>query len=151
LGESAAHPLANESECTFLIFGGSREDCGRATEVFQLVYNASVKILCVTPVEAEIIKYMENSAIAGMVTLANEFYNICKAFNVPYNMVREGFLMDPRMSRYFTFVYPKARGFGGKCLPKDLNAIIKASQQAGYSPEFIKAILANNDRIKGLK
>ena len=150
IGETAAHPLADESARTFLIFGGDKEDCARAVEVFQKVYNASVKILCVSAAEAEIIKYMENAAIANMVTLANEFYNICKAFNVPYNMVREGFLMDPRMSRYFTFVYPKARGFGGKCLPKDLSALVKAAGQAGYSPEFIKAILANNDRIKGL-
>ena len=148
IGETAAHPLADESARTFLIFGGDKEDCARAVEVFQKVYNASVKILCVSAAEAEIIKYMENAAIANMVTLANEFYNICKAFNVPYNMVREGFLMDPRMSRYFTFVYPKARGFGGKCLPKDLNAIVKAAQKAGYNPEFIKAILDNNDRIK---
>lgn len=148
IGETAAHPMADESERTFLIFGGSKEDCARAAEAFQKVYNASVKILCVSAVEAEIIKYMENAAIANMVTLANEFYNICKAFNVPYDMVREGFLMDPRMSRYFTFVYPKARGFGNNCLPKDLNAIVKAAQKVGYNPEFIKAILENNKRIK---
>jgi len=150
IGETPAHPMADERKRLFLIFGGDKRDCSGAVEIFQRVYNASVKILCVSAVEAEIIKYMENAAIATMVTLANEFYNICQAFNVPYDMVREGFLMDPRMSRYFTFVYPKDRGFDGKCLPKDLTAIIKAAQKAGYNAEFIKSILENNKRIKGL-
>ncbi len=148
VGETTAHPLLNESERTFLIFGGKKEDCSKAVEFYQQIYNASVKIHCVTAVEAEIIKYMENTAIGTMVTLVNEYYNICKAFGADYTMVREGFLLDPRMSRYFTFVYPDKRGFEGKCLPKDLNAIAKASTDAGYSPEFIKDVLKNNDRIR---
>jgi UDPglucose 6-dehydrogenase len=153
IGETPNHPVKTGalSEKTFMIFGGSQQDCGKAIEVYQQIYNASVRTLCVSALEAEIIKYMENTAIASMVTLANEFYNICKTFGVSYNMVREGFLLDPRMSRYFTFVFPENRGFGGKCLPKDLNAIAKASEEAGYVPEFIKDILKNNDRIKGNK
>ncbi len=150
IGETPNHPMKTGalSEKTFMIFGGSKEGCAKAVEVYQQIYNASVRILCVSALEAEIIKYMENTAIASMVTLVNEFYNICKAYGVPYDMVREGFLLDPRMSRYFTFVFPEKRGFGGKCLPKDLNGIIKASEEAGYVPEFIKDILKNNDRIK---
>lgn len=146
VGETVAHPLLNESERAFLIFGGSPENCSKAVEIYQTVYNASVKIQFMKPIEAEITKYMENTAIGSMVTLCNEYYNICKAFGADYNVVREGFLLDPRMSRYFTFVYPKARGFGGKCLPKDLNAIAQASKaEAGYKAKFIEAILDSNE------
>jgi UDPglucose 6-dehydrogenase len=149
IGETSNHPMKTGalSEKTFLIFGGSKQDCAKAVEVYQKVYNASVRIMCVSALEAELIKYMENTAIGTMVTLVNEFYNICKAFGVEYDMVREGFLMDPRMSRYFTFVFPDARGFGGKCLPKDINAITKASADVGYKAEFLEAILKNNDRF----
>lgn len=147
VGETIAHPLLSESNRDFLIFGGEIEDCQKAVEVYQEIYNANVRILFLTTVEAEIVKYMENTAIGSMVILCNEFYNICQAFGADYNMVREGFLLDPRMSRYFTFVYPNARGFGGKCLPKDLNAIAAAAGQAGYNPKFIGAILENNDRF----
>lgn len=148
VGETTAHPMLDESSRTFLVFGGSREDYSKAIEVYKAVYNSSVKIICLSSVEAEIVKYMENTAIASTVTLVNEYYNICKVFGADYNMVREAFLLDPRMSRYFTFVYPEKRGFEGKCLPKDLNAIVKSSEDVGYVPGFIKDILKNNDRIR---
>lgn len=153
VGETPAHPMMTGalSEKSFLIFGGNREDCARAVQVYQKVFNASVKILFLSPKEAEVTKYMENTAIGTMVTLVNEFYNICRAFGVEYDMVREGFLLDPRMSRYFTFVFPDKRGFEGKCLPKDINAIAKASREAGYRAEFVEDILKNNDRIRGVK
>ncbi|MCX6797486.1 MAG: hypothetical protein NTX98_03370, partial [Candidatus Doudnabacteria bacterium] len=147
-GETIAHPMLDESSATFLIFGGVQKDCSKAVEVYQTVYNSSVKILFLKPIEAEIVKYMENTAIAGMVTLVNEYYNICQVFGADYNMVREAFLADPRMSRYFTFVYPNKRGFEGRCLLKDLNAAVKFFEEAGYKPEFIRDIIKNNDRIR---
>jgi len=148
IGETAAHPFTAEGQGEFSIFGGSAENCSQALEVYKKAYNSSVRAMFMPPLEAELVKYYCNTTIAAKVTLANEFYNICQAFGANYDLVREGFLMDPRMSRYWTFVYPKARGFGGKCIPKDINAIAKSAEQAGYNPEFIKTIIANNKRIK---
>lgn len=148
VGESVDHPLMHELERTFVILGGTRKACEAAINVYHTVYNAGVKLMIMSAIEAEITKYMENTAIGCMVILCNEFYNICRAFGVSYNVVREAFLLDPRMSRYFTFVYPENRGFGGKCLPKDLNAIVQASTKAGYVPKFISDVLTNNNRIK---
>jgi len=147
IGETVAHPY-DERQIPFLILGGDLEDCKKAVRVYQTVYNANIRIHFLTCKEAEIVKYMENSAIATKVTFCNEFYNICEAFGVDYHMVREGFLMDERMARDFTFVYPDNQGFDGKCLPKDVNAIVKASEGAGYTPLFLKDILKNNDRIR---
>jgi len=147
IGETTAH-CYDERSIPFLILGGDIDDCQKAIELYHSVYNSNIKILFLTSKEAEIVKYMENSAIATKVTFCNEFYNICKAFGADYNMVREGFLMDKRMSRDFTFVYPDKRGFDGKCLPKDINAIVASSEGAGYSPLFLKDVLKNNERIR---
>jgi UDPglucose 6-dehydrogenase len=92
---------------------------------------------------------MENAFIATKVTFANEFYNLAQAFGVEYKELRELWLLDERMGRMFSAVFPDARGFSGKCLPKDVNAIAKASEKAGYDPKFIKAVLESNDRIRG--
>jgi len=149
IGETVAHPLTEEASKTFVVLGGDKEDCAQAVELYQTVYNSGVHIIFLSATEAEIVKYMANTAVANMVTLVNEFYNICQIFGADWHMVREAFLLDPRMSRYHTFVYPQARGFGGKCLPKDLNALVKATQEKGYVAEFVKDILKNNERIKG--
>lgn len=148
VGESVSHPYADESNISFLIFGGDKADCSKAVELYQKVYNSTIKISFLTPTEAELAKYMTSCAIGSMVTLSNEFYNVCKTFGADYNVVREAFLQDPRMSRYFTFVYPNERGFGGKCIPKDMNAINKAAQDAGYESEFLGDVIKNNDRLR---
>lgn len=100
-------------------------------------------------IEAEIIKYMENSYLAAKVTFVNEFFEICKAFDADWHTVREGWVLDPRVDKAHTLVFPKDRGFGGRCLPKDVNAIVEASAEAGYSAEFLKAILDSNRRLGG--
>lgn len=150
VGETAAHPMNNQRETNFVIFGGSVENCSKALDLYKQVYNASLKSYFLPPTEAELVKYFVNTSIAAKVTLVNEFYEICKTLGASYDLVREGFLMDPRMSRYFTFIYPGKRGFDGKCIPKDVNAIAKASEEAGYIPKFIMDILENNRRFHKL-
>lgn len=151
-GSSSVEPALDDADKQpFVILGGRKEDTKKAVEIYQRVRNANLKIFTCTYFEAILIKYMENCAIANKVTFCNEFYNICKAFEEDYNTVREGFLMDPRMSRYFTFVYPDKRGFGGHCLPKDLSAIIEASKKQGYYPEFLKEIERCNARHKDVQ
>jgi UDPglucose 6-dehydrogenase len=147
IGETVDHPLLDKKTRNFIILGGEDYNTKPVIDCYKEVYNASVKIMTCSALEAEIIKYMENSFIATYVTFCNEFANICENFNVDYNKVREGFLLDPRMTPYWTFVY-KNRGFGGHCLPKDINAIVKASEECDYTPEFLKDVIKNNERIK---
>lgn len=146
IGETVGHPMNQDT--SFIVLGGDEADTNKAVLLYQTVYNSSVKIILLTATEAELAKYMTNSAIGNMVTFINEFYNIINSFGANYHKVREAFLADPRMSRYFTFVYPEKRGFSGKCIPKDMNAITKASEAAGYKAEFIESILKNNERLK---
>jgi hypothetical protein len=51
---------------------------------------------------------------------------IAETFDVDYKKVRELWLHDPRMGRSHTMVLPKQNGFNGKCLPKDISAIVEA-------------------------
>lgn len=150
VGETVAHPMNNQRETNFVIFGGSTENCSKALDLYKQAYNASVKTYFLPPLEAELVKYFVNTSIASKVTLVNEFYNICQNLGANYDLVREGFLMDHRQSRYFSFIYPGKRGFDGKCIPKDVNALAKTSEEAGYLPEFIQDILKNNQRFHKL-
>jgi UDPglucose 6-dehydrogenase len=148
IGETVSHPLNNVGDRDFVVLGGLKKSIGKAIHVYHNFYNASVRFFQCSAKEAELIKYCENSFIGTYVTFCNEFYNICKGYDVDWSTVREGFLMDPRMTPFWTFVFPHDRGFGGKCIPKDMNAIFKASSENGYTPKFIGNIIARNDEYR---
>lgn len=145
LGETVAHVFGNMAEREFVVLGGTTEANSLATDLYKHYYNAYARFYYCNAITAEVAKYMENSFYAVKVTFVNEFYDIARAHGVDFNELREIWLADPRISRDHTFVYPWARGFSGKCLPKDCNAIVKSSRDRGYEPQFMAATLRIND------
>jgi UDPglucose 6-dehydrogenase len=133
---------------TFMVIGGNK--ASEVANYFMKVMSVDVVYHLCSSVEAELIKYAENSFFATKVTFCNEFYNISKAFGVDWKGVREGWLLDPRINKNHTLVFEDERGFGGKCFPKDVNAIVKASEDKGYEPTLLKAVLATNKKIRNV-
>lgn len=140
------HPTEPQHH-SFMIIGGDPQDREKILEVFYPVLGATKTYYQVDETTSELIKYMENCAIATKVVLCNEFYNLAKAFGVDYGQVREGFVLDERQGKMFTVVYKDRRGFDGKCLPKDTSAIVKEAEYVGYNAQFIKDVIKNNERI----
>ena len=132
----------------FFIVGGAELDCIDIIALIEPITGPTKVYYSCRAVEAEIIKYMENSFFATKVTFVNEFYNICERLGANWQKVREGWLLDPRINKMHTSVFKDERGFGGKCYPKDLNAIIKKAESLGYSPELLKEVVASNKRIR---
>jgi len=97
---------------------------------------------------AELTKYMENAYLALKVAFCNEFCSIAEAYDIDYNELRELWLLDPRIGRSHTYVLPHARGFGGRCLPKDLNAIIEVARRKGVTPTLLEATRQANDDVR---
>jgi UDPglucose 6-dehydrogenase len=94
---------------------------------------------------AEMIKYACNCALASRISYWNEIYYICQKFGIDSNLVARVAGMDRRIGKYGT-VHGKA--FGGKCLPKDLEAFIRFSEEIGHEPKLLKAVQEINKRIK---
>lgn len=135
----------------FQIIGGEKETASKIADFFVRVMGPDARFHLTDSTTAELVKYMENAFIATKVMFCNEFYNIAESFGVEYKELRELWLLDERMGRMFSAVFPDARGFAGKCLPKDVNAIVRAAEKADYDPRFVKAVLENNKRIRGEK
>jgi len=150
LGETTAHVFGNMAEREFVVLGGTQDAVSHAADFYKNYYNAYVRYYFSDAITAEVAKYMENAFYAVKVTFVNEFYDIAKAHGVDFNHLREIWLADPRISRDHTFVYPDARGFAGKCLPKDCNAIVRSSRARGYDPLFMAATLEINERFQKL-
>lgn len=130
----------------FVIIGGNK--AREVGEFFKTVLGAEPTYRFTDSTTAELCKYMENSFLATKVTFCNEFYGIAEALGVDYDELRELWLLDGRIGRSHTAVFKEKRGFGGKCLPKDVNAIVRRSEASGYVPTLIKEVLETNKRIR---
>ncbi len=148
LGETPGHLFGNMAERAFIVLGGKPQLTSKAADFYKNYHNAMLHIYFCDAVTAELCKYMENAFYAVKVTFVNEFYDIAKAHGVDFNLLREIWLADTRISRDHTFVIPDARGFSGKCLPKDCNAIVQSSLKHDYTPRFMQACLAINDEFQ---
>ncbi len=148
VGESSYWSPYNWSavEEPFVICGGDKKDTSEILDFFIAKGGPTKRYIQSDALTAELCKYMENVFYATKVTFCNEFFEIAKHIGVDYNELRELWLADPRIHKMHTVVFKDKRGFDGKCLPKDTNALIKASEKAGYVPKLIKQVIdSNND------
>jgi nucleotide sugar dehydrogenase len=135
----------------FQIFGGKPEATAAMIDIFVPVMGPHVFFYQVPAKCAELIKYWENTWGAMKVTFANEMYEICNALGVDFWQAREGWALDNRVEKMHSAVFADKRGFGGKCYPKDVNALVKCAESAGYDPRLIREVLASNERFRGGK
>ena len=148
MGETHAHPLADLRGRDFIVLGGVRDDTAEVAAAYSEVYHSSIQFFFTDATTAELAKYMENCFYAAKVVFCSEFHMIARTFGVAYNELREIWLADPRISRDHTFVYPDNVGFGGKCLPKDVSALIEFARSNGFDPALMKAVRDINDRYR---
>ena len=144
LGETVGHPLVGQTD--FAVLGGDAADTSEVVDLYARCTYAGMKYHLTTALCAELAKYMENAYYATKVAFCNEFFDIARTFGVDYNQLREAWLADPRIERDHTYVYPEDRGFGGKCLPKDVTAIVKAAESLGMDAQLLRTVMQTNTR-----
>ncbi|HLI63449.1 MAG TPA: hypothetical protein VKV05_08615 [Terriglobales bacterium] len=145
VGEACGHPWPEMDSCGFVIVGGAKIVCDRVIAAYKQSSKLSLKYYCTQARTAELCKYMENCFLATKVSFVNQFFDIARYFDVDFEELRKLWLLDARVGSSHTVVRPE-RGFGGRCLPKDLRAIIAATQAFGGAP-LLEAVLDFNDRI----
>ncbi|WP_462116759.1 UDP-glucose dehydrogenase family protein, partial [Lysobacter xanthus] len=94
---------------------------------------------------AELTKYAANAMLATKISFMNEMANIAERVGADIEKVRLGIGSDPRIGWHF--IYPGA-GYGGSCFPKDVQALARTAQQAGYDAELLESVEAVNRRQK---
>ncbi len=73
----------------------------------------------------ESIKLVNNSFLSLRVAFANEIYDLMHKIGGDYDSVKDSVGLDPRIgASHFNVWSGGYRGFGGKCLPKDLKALV---------------------------
>jgi UDPglucose 6-dehydrogenase len=83
--------------------------------------------------------------LATKISFMNEMANLAEKLGADIEMVRQGIGSDERIG--YHFIYPGC-GYGGSCFPKDVQALIRTSEQIGYDSKILKAVEAINVQQK---
>ncbi len=124
-------------------------DSKRAAEVMDELYAPFVRtgnpIIHMDVESAELTKYAANAMLATRISFMNEIANICSRVGANVEMVRKGIGSDSRIGSKFLFA---GLGYGGSCFPKDVKAVVRTAQDAGYDFQILHAVEAVNERQK---
>lgn len=99
--------------------------------------------------EAEAVKYFRNNFLATKVGIFNEFSEFCSVKGLNYGRVSRIVTLDKRIGEDHTLVpgHDGMKGFGGTCLPKDLNSMIYQMEGSGIKAPILKAVKRRNVEI----
>jgi len=143
------HALEDFENTDRVVIGAERnEDYAKVEAVYKALF-PNVKYIQVDNKTAEMIKYAANVILTGQIALANEIYQICQSVGVDYDKVKETILLDNRIGRNLNVPgHDGDFGFGGKCFPKDLNALIYLAREHMYRPYLLEEVWRLNERLR---
>ena len=101
---------------------------------------------------AETYKLMRNAYLATKVVFFNEVYDLCQKSGIDYDKIRLLAEGDPWIRGNHTDVMHKGyRGYGGKCFPKDVNALIEYAEDCDVCLSILHGVRAVNEVLKEKK
>ena len=124
-------------------------DNPRTTELMRALYEPFIRnhdrLIVMDIRSSELTKYAANAMLATKISFMNELANIAERLGADIEKVRVGIGSDPRIG--YSFIYP-GTGYGGSCFPKDVQALIRSSQEVGHKAQILTAVEGVNARQK---
>lgn len=137
-----------------IVLGGQDE---RSLDMLARLYDEfpGVPRVHTTNKSAEMIKYASNALLATMISFANEIGNLCSTLGgIDVVDVMRGV----HLSQYLSPVGPQGErvttpitsflaagcGFGGSCLPKDVQALIRHAEESRAAMPLLSAVMEVN-------
>jgi UDPglucose 6-dehydrogenase len=123
----------------------SDRTCELLREIYAPFTRSHERIIFMSPRAAEMTKYAANAMLATRISFINEIAGFCERMGVDVESVRRGIGSDSRIG--YSFIYPGC-GYGGSCLPKDVNALLHMAGEAGFEPLVLRAVRERNEAQK---
>lgn len=125
---------------------GTKSD--RAKLLMEELYAPYVRqgnpVIFMDEASSELTKYAANSFLATKISFMNEVANLCEKLGADVDAVRRGIGTDERIGKRFLF---PGIGYGGSCFPKDVQALVKSSEDAEYGFRILKSVMdVNHDQ-----
>jgi UDPglucose 6-dehydrogenase len=109
---------------------------------------ATPDFVVTTIASAELIKHASNSFLGLKISYANVLADLCDRLGGNVDEVTRAVGLDPRIGGQFL---KAGLGFGGFCLPKDIQAFIKLADRAGVDFGILKEVeRVNKQRVEQL-
>ena len=134
---SAVHDFLNPDR---IVIGC--DDQSAAVRVAALYIGVTAPIIVTDPASAETIKYASNAFLATKISFVNAIAAVCEAVGADVKDVVLGMGYDKRIGHEFLRPGP---GFGGSCFPKDTRALVHIAEEAGYSFDLVRGVIAVNE------
>ncbi|OBH06464.1 UDP-glucose/GDP-mannose dehydrogenase family protein [Mycobacterium sp. E1747] len=116
-------------------------DSKRAVDIMREVYEPYLRtfhpLIVMDIKSAEIAKYAANCFLATKISFINEISNFCETAGADIAAVREALGADRRIG--YEFLFPGV-GYGGSCLPKDVQALIHTAAGMGSQMRLLRAV-----------
>jgi UDPglucose 6-dehydrogenase len=110
-------------------------------QVLKLMGDISCPVILASHQEAELIKQVSNCFLAVKISFANTIAAVCERTGVNAATIMRGVGADPRISPTYL---DAGMGYGGSCLPKDMDAFIDFADQLGCEVDLLSAARAVN-------
>ncbi|MFN2589882.1 MAG: UDP-glucose/GDP-mannose dehydrogenase family protein [Actinomycetota bacterium] len=119
----------------------SPEGVDALRELYAPLVHDGVPLLETDPRTAEVAKYACNAFLALKVSYVNALARVCEAVGADVEMVTRAMAADDRIgSRYLS----AGLGYGGYCLPKDVEAFARAAADTGYDFGLLREVQRAN-------
>lgn len=100
-----------------------------------------------TTKEAELVKMFQNNFAIIRIAFANVFYDLAESVGADYSHIKNMFLKTQHDQTYLDMPgHDGTRGFGGKCLPKDLEFLISMLKKHKLDHAWFKQISESNKK-----
>jgi UDPglucose 6-dehydrogenase len=126
-----------------IIGANSQQAIAIMRDLYKPLYLIETPFVITNIETAELIKYASNSFLATKISFINEMAGLCEKVGADVHMVAKGMGIDKRIGSKFLHPGP---GYGGSCLPKDTNALLKLAEQHDMELGIVKAATKANER-----
>ncbi len=132
------------------ILGGEEKYTNRVANLYRWRFGESIPVIETNYQTAELIKYMNNCFFATKVSFLNEMRQVSDLCDADWDKAVEGFIRDGRIGHsHMNVPGPDGKfGFGGKCFPKDVSAMISFGSQLGLNMHTLNGVWNTNCEVR---
>ena len=135
---------------TRYILGGDKQNTNKVADLYRWRFGDTIPVIETNYQTAELIKYMNNCFFATKVSFLNEMKQVSDRCGADWDMAVEGFIRDGRIGHsHMSVPGPDGKfGFGGKCFPKDVSAMISFGNKLGLNMHTLNGVWNTNCEVR---